>query len=219
MLNYPDYTPENVYNRLKKCLARMQGFRLKKEGKERLSIICPSWLGHLLVSPLRKWVQDPDKILRPHLAEGMIAVDVGSGMGYFSLPMADLVGESGKVICVDLQEKMLSSLKKRAEGAGVLKRIEMKRAERNSLNLEDKAGMADFVLAFAVVHEMPDPARFFADLARLLRSRARCLVAEPKGHVAGPAFEATLATARQAGLNLVGRPVIRRCRAAVFQKE
>ena len=76
----------------------------------------------------------------------------------------------------------------------------------------------DFARAFAVVHEMPDPPRFFTDLARLLQPGARCLLVEPKGRVGAPAFEATFAAARQAGLGLGGRPTIWCCRAAALQK-
>ncbi|HYL81869.1 MAG TPA: methyltransferase domain-containing protein, partial [Candidatus Acidoferrum sp.] len=91
--------------------------------------------------------------------------------------------------------------------------------EPTSLGLDDFAGRMDFALAFAVVHEMPDPPGFLAGVARVLKPGARCLLAEPQGHVAAPAFEATLAAAAQAGLSLVGRPAIRWSRAAVLKKQ
>ena len=106
--------------------------------------VCPWWLGYFLINPLRKLMQHPEKMLGPYLKPGMIAVDIGSGMGYLSLPMALLVGDSGKVICVDLQEKMLSSLRKRAHKAGLSARIETRRAGVDTLNLSDMAGCADF---------------------------------------------------------------------------
>lgn len=64
--------------------------------------VCPWWVGYLLTSPIRKWFQDPQQILRPFVTEGMIALDIGPGMGFFTLPMARLVGRRGKVIAVDL---------------------------------------------------------------------------------------------------------------------
>jgi ubiquinone/menaquinone biosynthesis C-methylase UbiE len=170
--------------------------------------ICPWWLGCLLVNPVRKLMQDPDKILRPYLADGMIAVDVGSGMGYFSLPMATLVGKRGKVICVDLQEKMLSSLLKRAQRAGVLKRIETRRAEKNSLNLGDKAGAADFVLAFAVVHEIPDQERLLHEICNVLKNNGILLLSEPKGHVNAQQFARTSSIAQAQGFEIAAAPKI-----------
>jgi ubiquinone/menaquinone biosynthesis C-methylase UbiE len=139
-------------------------------------------------------------------------------MGFFTLPLATLVGPTGHIVCVDVQERMLQTLLKRARVARLAERLVTRVCSPMALGLDDFTGGIDFALAFAVVHEMPDPPHFFAEVARLLRPGARCLVAEPKGHVTVPAFEATLAAAAQAGLGLVGRPAIRRCRAAVLQK-
>jgi predicted O-methyltransferase YrrM len=86
--------------------------------------VCPWYVGYLLASPLRRLFLNPGKILRPYVKEGMTVLEVGPGMGFFSLPLAKLVGESGHVICVDIQEKMLKNLRKRADNAGLLWRIE-----------------------------------------------------------------------------------------------
>ena len=66
------------------------------------------------MNPLRKLVYKPENILKPYINEGMTVLEVGSGMGFFTLPMARLVGESGHVVCVDLQERMIRAVKKRA---------------------------------------------------------------------------------------------------------
>ena len=50
-------------------------------------------------------------------------MDLGCGMGYFSIGMARLVGGKGKVIAVDLQQKMLDTMVKRASRSGVADRI------------------------------------------------------------------------------------------------
>jgi len=52
-------------------------------------------------------------------------VDIGCGMGYFTIPMAKLVQKKGKVIAVDMQFKMLSGLWKRANQAGVGEQIDL----------------------------------------------------------------------------------------------
>ena len=76
--------------------------------------VCPFWVGYLLLSPLRKLVTNPDRMLRPYVGPACGSLDAGTAMGFFSLPLARLVGESGHVVCVDLQEKMIGN----AEGAG-----------------------------------------------------------------------------------------------------
>jgi tRNA A58 N-methylase Trm61 len=180
--------------------------------------VCPWWVGFLLVSPLRRLIHNPDRIFAGFVTPGMTVLEVGPAMGFFTLPLATLVGPTGRVVCVDVQERMLQTLMRRARAARLADRIVARVCEPTALGLEDFTGGIDFALAFAVVHEMPDPPNFFAGVARVLRAGARCLVAEPKGHVSAPAFEATLAAAARAGVVLVGRPTIRRCRAAVLQR-
>ena len=82
--------------------------------------VCPWWLGPLLANPLRRLVQDPAAILAPHVREGMTVLEPGCGMGFFSLPLARLVGPGGRVVCVDLQRKMIEGLRRRAKRAGLL---------------------------------------------------------------------------------------------------
>lgn len=64
--------------------------------------LCPWWLGYLLASPIRKFGQNPTKILEPYVKPGISCLDVGPGMGFFTLPMARLTGESGRVIAVEI---------------------------------------------------------------------------------------------------------------------
>ena len=73
--------------------------------------ICPWWMGYLLANPLRRLLEEPEKLIGPFVKEGMTVVDYGCGMGFFTLPMARLVGPGGKVIAVDVQEKMPSSFR------------------------------------------------------------------------------------------------------------
>ena len=69
--------------------------------------VCPWWLGYMLASPLRRLLYDPQEILRPYIREGMNVLDLGCGMGFFSLPAARMVGKTGKVVRVDLQGRFL----------------------------------------------------------------------------------------------------------------
>ena len=176
--------------------------------------VCPWWVGYLLVSPIRRWFQDPEKILSPYINEGMTVLDIGPGMGFFTIPAARMVGDSGRVIAVDLQEKMLKSLVKRAEKAGVAGRIVTKLCEPDNLGVSDPI---DLCLAFNVVHEVPDASALFSQIRAILKPTGRLLLAEPGGwHVSEKDFEGTLAKASAAGLKLVGRPRIRRSQSALL---
>ena len=180
--------------------------------------VCPVWVGYFLASPLRKFVHNPLRILGAHVRLGMKVVDIGSAMGFFSLPLARLVGENGRVVCVDLQDKMLQALTTRARRAGLMERIRTRTCRVESLGLEDLSGQMDFVLAFAVVHEIPDPARFITEIVGVLKAGGRALIAEPKGHVSGAEFGNTVMIAEKAGLRMLDSPKIPMCHAVLIEK-
>ena len=106
-------------------------------------------------------------------------------MGYFSIPLAKMVGPQGKVICVDVQQQMLDGLRRRAAQAGVLSQVTLHRCEPARLGLAEPA---DFVLAFWMLHEVPDQTAFLAEIAAHLKPNGRLLIVEPRGHVSGAAF-------------------------------
>lgn len=182
------------------------------------SHVCPWWLGYLLASPLRRLIQDPVPILAPCVRAGMTVLEPGPGMGFFTLELARLVGPGGRVVAVDLQPRMLAGLRRRAAKAGLLERVETRLAQPDRLGVADLDGRVDFVLAFAMVHELPDAVAFFAEAAAALKPTGSLLLAEPMGHVRAAEFADELAAAAAAGLAVAARPAIRRSHAAVLAK-
>ena len=177
--------------------------------------VCPWWGGYFIDNWFRRLLHNPRTILGPHVTQGMTAVDFGCGMGFFSIAMAKMAGCGACVIAVDVQQRMLDVLRKRAERTGVADRIRIHRCERDSLGLEDPV---DFVLAFWSVHEAPDTDRLFGEIHRLLTPGGKMLVVEPRGHVSEEQMEQTVAAASRAGLRLDERPPVRLSRAALFTK-
>jgi ubiquinone/menaquinone biosynthesis C-methylase UbiE len=161
--------------------------------------VCPFWVGYLLLNPLRKLLENPDKILGQFVREGMIVLEPGCGMGYFTLPLARMVGPRGRVIAVEVQAKMLSALDRRAGKANLLDRIELRQVGAEGLGVEDLAGQVDFAVAIHVVHEVPEQAFFFEEVWKALKPGGKLLVIEPKGHVSEAKFEQTLTAAENAG--------------------
>lgn len=166
--------------------------------------VCPWWLGYWLLSPVRKLREDPRTALGPFVREGMVILEPGSGMGFFTLELARMAGPTGRVVAVDLQPRMLSGLERRASRAGLLDRIEMRLAEPGRLGIADLAGRVDLALALHVVHEVPDAGRFFVELFESLRPGGQLLFVEPKGHVSAAAFALSVAAAERAGFRASG---------------
>jgi ubiquinone/menaquinone biosynthesis C-methylase UbiE len=180
--------------------------------------VCPWWIGYLLACPLRRLAQDPAKILAPYVRPGTTVLEVGPGMGFFTLPLARMTGPAGRIVAVDIQPKMLDALRRRALKAGLSGRIDSRLAHPESLGLGDLAKRVDFVLAFAVVHEMPSAAAFFAEAASALRPGGSLLLAEPAGHVQPAQFQAQLRAAEEAGLQSSSGPPIWRSHTALLTK-
>ena len=179
--------------------------------------VCPWWIGYLLASPLRRIFQRPERILAPYVRQGMTVLEPGPGMGFFTLELARLVGETGRVVAVDIQPRMLEALRRRAAKAGVGGRIDARLSAAESLNIADLAGKVDFTLAFAVVHEMPGVAAFFRDVARATRPGGRVLFAEPGGHVNERQFASEVQAAGDAGFSTVETPSLPRSRTVVLE--
>lgn len=181
--------------------------------------VCPVWVGYLLLSPLRKWLQNPARILQPHVSPGMTVIEVGPAMGFFSIPLAQMIGPDGRLICIDVQEGMLRRLRNRAEKAGVAEVIETRLCPAESLGIDDLKSKADFALLFAVAHEVPGQQKLFIELSSALKPGGTLLLAEPRGHVKPQAFEQSLTWAKESGLEVVDRPKIRSSQSALLRKQ
>ncbi|HBE76694.1 MAG TPA: methyltransferase type 11 [Firmicutes bacterium] len=164
--------------------------------------VYPWWLGYLLMNPLRRVTQNPEKILKPYIKENMNVIDAGSGMGFFSLPIARLVGVKGRVVCIDLQEQMIKGLTRRAAKAGLFDRIETRICASGSLEISDLAGEIDFFLAFGVVHEVPDSLNFMKEAHQTLKLGGCLLISEPSHHVSKDEFNNEVEIAQQTGFKV-----------------
>ena len=177
--------------------------------------VCPWWLAWTFNNPLRTWLHDPRVILGPYIKEGMTAADIGCGMGYFSVAMARMVGPNGKVLSVDLQQKMLDLCRKRVSRVGVSDRVSTIRAAADDIKISDPV---DFVLVFWMVHEVKDIPRFFGQVATVLKPGRNMLYVEPRMHVTQTRFDEILGHARKAGFNVKANPHVGLSRAALLER-
>ena len=148
-----------------------------------------------LDSKFRRLLQNPYKILAPFVEKGMTVMDYGCGNGYFSIPLSNMVGESGKVYSVDIQEEMLDKLAIKTKALN-LSNISAIKIESNGLKLPV---LIDFAIAIYVVHEIPNQERFFKEVFELLKPEGKLLVVEPDFIVSKQKFNKTLEIAKQVG--------------------
>ncbi len=170
------------------------------------AMVCPWWLGYALLVPLRRLLEKPERMLAPLVRRGMTVLEPGCGMGYFTLALARLVGPEGRVLAVDLQEKMLAKLRRRARKAGLARRIQTRVCREDSLGLDDLAGQAQLAVAIHMLHETASRPAFLGQVYQALAPGGRLLVVEPKLHVSRREFARSLAEARRVGFGLVQPP-------------
>ena len=169
--------------------------------------VCPWWLGPLLTTPLRRLIDSPERMLEPFVRPGMTVVEPGCGMGYFTLPMARLVGETGKVLAADVQPKMLGGLMRRARRAGLDARITPVQCQPGDAGLEAWPAAADVAVVIHMLHEVPDQAGLLRQLFGTLKPGGVLVFVEPKGHVTAADFQQSLAAATAVGFVVTERVV------------
>ncbi len=166
--------------------------------------VCPVEIAGSLDSKIRSWLQNPVKILKPYVKEGMTALDIGCGPGFFTLAIVKLIGENGKVIAADLQDGMLLKLKKKISGTELENRIKLHRCEQDKIGITEKV---DFILAFYMVHEVPNQDNFLKELKSLLNLNGLLFIVEPKlFHVSKKAFWEMVKKTESIGLKPVEYP-------------
>lgn len=166
--------------------------------------VCPFWLGYLLINPIRKLFENPYKLLGNIAQEGMVVLEPGSGMGYFSIPLAHLVGRSGKVIAVDIEPRAVAVLERRAMKAGMIDRIERRLCQPGRLDVEDLRERVDLAVVIHMLHETPDPEAFLEEIHQALKKGGRLFIKEPRVHVSRRDFESSVVLARRLGFGSSG---------------
>ena len=167
--------------------------------------VCNWWIAHTFDNPLRRLIHKPHKVLGNYVQAGMTVMDLGCGMGHFSMGMAGLVGGTGRVIAVDLQQKMLDVMERRAQRARLSDRILPHLCRADDIGVNEPV---DFILAFWMVHEVPDQSHFFKQLKALLTANGKILIAEPKMHVSAEDLNSTVDIAQSRGLHCIAKPKI-----------
>ncbi len=167
--------------------------------------ICPLEMAGALDNSLRKLFQNPQRILSPFISEGMTVLDLGCGPGFFSIMIAKMLNNSGKVIAADLQEGMLEKVMNKIKGTELEKRIEIHKCEKTKIGITETV---DFVLAFYLIHEVPDQDKLFEELKSILKPNGKIYIIEPKFHVSKRSFDDMIIKLESLGFEIIERPKV-----------
>lgn len=129
-----------------------------------------------LIRNNREQEEDGRRMLEAlHVKPGQTVVDFGCGNGYHTLQLAKLVGETGRVLAVDIQPEMLRLLDARMESEGV-PNVEPILSQQHDPCLPEAA--ADLILLVDVYHELSYPEEVLGGLRRALKPRGRVVLVE-----------------------------------------
>jgi SAM-dependent methyltransferase len=198
--------------------AMTEELKIRREPPPRQLHRCPGWAAPFMASPLRRLFESPEKLLGPWVEPGMTVLDVGCATGFFSLSLARMTGERGRVLCVDVEPRMVKGLVRRATKAGLSDRIEPILCNEDDLGLSGHEGTVDFAVALHALHELPDIEHGLRQIAAALKPGGRLLVIEPRGHVSRATWDHELEVAGPLGFAVRQPLELRRRFGAVLEK-
>jgi len=136
---------------------------------------CPYSVAGVLETPLRRFVASPERVLGAFgLSTGQTALEIGPGIGYYSLEAARRLGQNGRLICLDIQRDMALELQRRLDSASLAADC----LEASALDLPLNSGSIDHVLLIGVLGEFPDRTTALKEMHRVLRPGGRLSVSE-----------------------------------------
>lgn len=124
--------------------------------------------GAVMESRLRSWLLPPKKTLRgADIRPGQTVLEVGCGTGFFTLSVAELIGEGGHLIAMDPLSVFVDRVREKVRDAG-LKNVEI--VQRDALKTELETASMDLVLLLGVVPfpTLP-PGQLLPEMHRILK--------------------------------------------------
>ena len=158
--------------------------------------VCPLQMAGLLDNWVRRIIHNPKKIFKGLIKKGQSVLDLGCGPGTFTIDMAKMTGEKGKVFAVDLQKGMLELVEKKAGKFRVQDRIVVHQCSKEGIGLTEPI---DFALAFYMLHESGNPESLLKEIFKMLKPGGKFFLVEPKMHIKKKVYLEAVESAKKIG--------------------
>lgn len=154
----------------------------------------PHQFANLLDHSLRMRYRDPVETLgEMGFAAGMTVLDLGCGTGTFTVEMARMVGSTGTVHAVDLQQSLLDTAADRIQQANLPAAVHFHHSGAYRLPLEQSS--VDLAVVIATLSQIPDSILVLAELRRVIKAGGRLAISE---ELPDPAYVLPQVTRRRA---------------------
>lgn len=131
---------------------------------------------HKLDNEKRRQVMPPFKTLEMlGLTGGVDMADIGCGIGYFSIPAAEIAGAASKIYALDISVEMLDEVEKRALEAGL---SNIRNIKVDEYDLKLGAQSVGFAILSNVLHEIEDKKRYVCEIHRILQRGGKLAIIE-----------------------------------------
>lgn len=128
-----------------------------------------------LERPDRDEYQQPEKVIEAlDLKPGMVVADIGAGSGYFTRRLANAIGETGHVLAIDIEQKMLDYNKQELEKLGMANRATFILAKPDDPSLTDNS--VDLVFLCNAYHHVEHHVDYWAKIKSALKSDGRVVI-------------------------------------------
>lgn len=167
-----------------------------------------------LIDPARdQWQRPAEVVAVLALKRGQTACDIGAGPGYFTLRLAEAVGQEGRVYAVDIEPRILAALRDRLAESGTANVVPILGLPGDPLL---PPATCDVALIVDTYHHFPDGPAYLRRLARSLRPGGRIVNIDydKRPTPVGPPLDHRLSRsefikeAAAAGLEVVGEPIL-----------
>jgi len=131
------------------------------------------------------------------IRRGHTVLDFGCGLGMYTIPVAQIVGEQGRVYALDKDNEALDELMQKAESAGLKNIKRMETSGKLGIDLADES--ADVILLFDVFHsfyfpQADDRKKLLGEIYRIMKPSAfisvwpKHMESEAKGEIQSANF-------------------------------
>lgn len=126
--------------------------------------------------PEREEEEQPAKVIDAlELRDGEVVADLGAGSGYFTFRIAPRVGKTGKVLAVEIQDKMLETIRRRALA---LKATNVEAVKGSDTDPGLPVSGVELVLMVDVYHELACPFEVMTQVRKALKPGGRVVFVE-----------------------------------------
>ena len=135
----------------------------------------PAWLENVPETAVASFAGTGNPFSLGQLQPGENVVDIGCGAGIDSLIAANMVGEDGHVVGIDMTPAMLNRARTALAESG-LQNVTFRQGYAEELPVAD--GWADVIISNGVMNLFPNKAAALAEMARVLKANGRLQIAD-----------------------------------------